>query len=247
MTSRPLSNPSEGGSSESERLDSNVPPASQSPGSSAPVRSRLAVDKRRAQLLKLGQELFSNFNYDELSIDEIARRAGISKGLLYHYFPSKRDYYVEVIRAGASELLAQAEPPHHLDGLERLAVGLDGYLDYVQDHAKPFASLLRTGIGFDPEVANIVERTRQAFLGRVLEGIPDEPSPQMRNALRGWIGFVEGAVLDWLDHQDISRLELRTLLVEMAMQNIILVRSRAVPQESRIQASSEPENDANVG
>jgi hypothetical protein len=70
----------------------------------------------------------------------------------------------------------------------------------------------------------------------------------MRNALRGWIGFVEGAVLDWLDHQDISRLELRTLLVEMATQNILLVRSRSIPQESCIQAAEGPtESDANVG
>src|SRR5689334_1058061 len=96
-----LSNSPEGSSSETEPPDATPAAPAPSPSSSpAPVRSRLAVDKRRAQLLKLGQELFSNFNYDELSIDEIARRAGISKGLLYHYFPSKRDYYVEVIRAG---------------------------------------------------------------------------------------------------------------------------------------------------
>jgi AcrR family transcriptional regulator len=224
------SNPHGSASDESEDVlvDSRAEssPVGKLPKSSPRNRSRLSVDKRRAQLLKLGQELFTNYSYDELSIDEIARRARVSKGLLYHYFPSKRDYYVAVVRAGAAELLAQTDSAPELSPLTRLAKGIDGYLDHVQDYAKPFATLLRTGIGFDPEVSKIVEETRQALLKRFLDAIPGSPSPQLRNALRGWIGFAEGAVLDWLEHEDITRDELRTLLIEMASQNVRLAQAR---------------------
>jgi AcrR family transcriptional regulator len=71
------------------------------PPRAARERARLQVDERRTQLLELGLRLFTDRSYDELSIDDIARAAGISKGLLYHYFPSKRDYYVEVVRRAA--------------------------------------------------------------------------------------------------------------------------------------------------
>ena len=64
-----------------------------------PARTRLQVDIRRQQLLELGLELFAHQTYDGLSIDEIAKRAGVSKGLLYHYFPSKRAFYVAAVTA----------------------------------------------------------------------------------------------------------------------------------------------------
>ena len=209
-----------------ERL-AQAPEREKVPNSSARSRSRLSVDKRRAQLLKLGQELFSNYSYEELSIDEIARCARVSKGLLYHYFPSKREFYVAVVRAGAAELLVQTDSPTNLSPLTRLARGIDGYLDHVQDYAKPFAALLRTGIGFEPEVAKIVEETRQALMKRLLDAVPGPSSPQLRNALRGWIGFAEGAVLDWLEHEDITRDELRSLLIEMASKNVVAAQAQA--------------------
>src|SRR5580765_6635428 len=78
------------------------------PPAAAP-RARLEVDERRAQLVALGVELFAARSYDEVSIDELARAAGISKGLLYHYFPTKRDFYVATVEEGATQLLARTE------------------------------------------------------------------------------------------------------------------------------------------
>src|SRR5262245_15228768 len=120
------------------------------------TRTRLEVEQRRAQLLALGQELFSSSTYDELSIDDIARAAGISKGLLYHYFPSKRDYYVETIRAAAGELLNQTDSAVDAVSVERLRAGIGAYLGYVERHKKAFAALLRSGVGHDPEVSRLV-------------------------------------------------------------------------------------------
>jgi len=192
-------------------------PAERSDGSGprSHPRSRLEVEERRAQLLRLGQELFSSRTYDELSIDDIARAAGISKGLLYHYFPSKRDYYVETIRAAAAELLRQTETASDASSLERMKTGMGAYLDYVERHKRAFATLLRSGLGFDREVSNIVEQTRLCFLDRLLTNMPAH-SPCIRNALRGWIGFVEASVLDWIDHSDVAREDLLELLVRMS-------------------------------
>jgi AcrR family transcriptional regulator len=83
--------------------------------------SRLSTDARREQLVALGIEIFSERPFDEVSIDDIAAAAGISKGLLYHYFPSKRDFYVAVIRSAADEMQVMTEPDPALEPRERLA------------------------------------------------------------------------------------------------------------------------------
>jgi AcrR family transcriptional regulator len=178
-------------------------------------RARLTTDARREQLVALGGEIFSERPFDEVSIDDIAAAAGISKGLLYHYFPSKRDFYVAVVRQAADEMQAVTETDPGLEPLERLSAGLDHYLEYVETHARGFATVLRAGIGSDPEVAAIVEDVRAAMAGRILDDLPlgSPASPGVRIAVRGWVGFAEAASLEWLERREVSRDELRDLLI----------------------------------
>jgi AcrR family transcriptional regulator len=176
-------------------------------------RTRLEVDERRAQLLALGLEHFSARPYDEVSIDDIARAAGISKGLVYHYFPTKRDFYAAVIREAARTLLDRTLPDPAAPPLERLRIAIDAYLDYVDQHGPAYVALFRGGIGSDAEVAKILEETRSKFLERLFEGLPiPAPGPLVRAALRGWIGFVEATILDWAERREIDRAALRDLL-----------------------------------
>jgi AcrR family transcriptional regulator len=177
-------------------------------------RARLSTDARREQLVALGVEMFSERPFDDVSIDDIAAAAGISKGLLYHYFPSKRDFYVAVVRHSADEMQAITETDPELEPLEALAAGLDRYLEYVATHARGFATVLRAGIGSDPEVAAIVEGVRAAMARRILDDVAaGDPAPAIRIAVRGWVGFAEAASLEWLERGALSREELRELLI----------------------------------
>ena len=190
------------------------------------VRTRLDLDVRRAQLLELGRALFNARAYDDISIDDIAAEAGISKGLLYHYFPSKRRFFVEVVRAAAARMLVLTEPPKSdLGPRERLALGLDAYLTYVEGNARAYAWLLRSGIGIDAEVRDVLEDCRQAIVDRIVEGLGltgARTPPAFRVALRGWIGMVEAASLDWVEHgMDMRRDTLRDFLAA-ALEGAIL-------------------------
>jgi AcrR family transcriptional regulator len=181
-------------------------------------RSRLSTDARREQLVELGIDMFSARPFDEISIDAIAASAGISKGLLYHYFPSKRDFYVAVIRSAADEMQALTEPDRTLEPRARLAAALERYLEYVETHARGYATVLRAGIGSDPAVADVVEEVRRVMVARLLDDLPaagdgDEPPPALRVAVRGWVGFVEAASLDWLERRGLDRDGLRDMLV----------------------------------
>ena len=178
-------------------------------------RARLSTDARREQLVALGVEIFSERPFDEVSIDDIAASASISKGLLYHYFPSKRDFYVAVVRHSAEEMQAVTETDPDLSPRARLSAALDRYLEYVDNHARGYSTVLRAGIGSDREVAAIVEDVRSAMANRILDDFAgvDTP-PGVRIAVRGWVGFAEAASLEWLERRDLSRDELRELLIQ---------------------------------
>src|SRR5919206_603982 len=118
----------------------------------------------------------------------------------------------------ADEMQALTEPDPSLEPRERLAAALERYLEYVETHARGYATVLRAGIGSDPAVADIVEEVRGAMVARLLDDLPvtppgEEPPVALRVAVRGWVGFVEAASLDWLEHRGLGRDGLRDMLV----------------------------------
>jgi AcrR family transcriptional regulator len=179
-----------------------------------PAYTRLEVEERRRRLLELGAELFARHSYEELSMARIAREAGISKALLYHYFASKQAYFAATLEQAATELAAQIEPDPSLPPEQQLASSLDAYLDWVERHADAYAKLIRS-VGAVPEVRELVERVREATTERITAGLVPggRPAPALRTAVRGWLWFIDGAVLDWLDHRDLDRAALHGLLL----------------------------------
>jgi AcrR family transcriptional regulator len=178
-------------------------------------RARFDVDARRAQLVRIGQRIFAERPYDEIAIEDVAARAGISKGLLYHYFPTKRDFYAATVRAAADELFALTEPEPGLAPVDQLRGDVDAYLRYVEGQAVTYIALMRGGIGSDPEIAAIVDGARQRVLDRITTaiGIRRLP-PALRAAARGWMGFCEAAIVDWLERRDLERSQLVELLTQ---------------------------------
>jgi AcrR family transcriptional regulator len=178
-----------------------------------PAYTRLQVDERRRQLLDAGAELFARHSYDELSMSEIARAVGISKALLYHYFPSKQAYFQATLEQAAAELAETVQPNPELPPVEQLAGSLDAYLGWIERNAGAYAKLI-TGVGAVPEVRELVERVRNETADRILQGIsPGGVAPPLRAAVRGWMWFMDGAILDWIEHRDIERARLQGLLL----------------------------------
>jgi AcrR family transcriptional regulator len=202
----------------------------------APARVRLDVDERRSQLVQLGLEHFGERAYDDVSIDAIADAAGISKGLLYHYFPTKRAYYAACLREAATQLVESTETDDDAAPLAALHAALDAYLGYVKAHAKAYATLMRSGVGVDPEIARIVDETRALFVDRLTSGFGEQgalESPLVRLALRGWVGFAEAASLGWVEEIAAGRaapsqVEVREMLGGALME---IIRAAAIAAE----------------
>jgi AcrR family transcriptional regulator len=182
--------------------------------------SRMSTAARREQLLAAGAELLGRRAYDQVSIEQIAAAAGVSKGLLYHYFPTKKDFVVAALRRGERELEALTAPDPGLPPAAQLSVGLDRFLDFVEEHAAAYMAIFRSRGGGDTEIEAALEENRQRRLNSLIDALANweaapvqiERTPLLEMALQGWIFFVEGAVLRWLERRDVGRDELRELL-----------------------------------
>lgn len=191
------------------------------------TNARFTVEERRRLLLELGLQLFSSRPYDEISIEDIAREAGMAKGLLYHYFPSKRDFYVECLRAAARRFRVRTEPDPTLPPREQLRTSLAAYLQHVRDHLASYQAIVRGGIGSDHEVAEIMESNRRLALHRVLRANDaSEDDRLLCIAIRGWIGFVESATLHWAESGGADEADLLEIMMATLGTTIRLCRSR---------------------
>ena len=180
----------------------------------APSYERLTVDERRRRLMELGAELFTRHAYDELTMAQIAEAAGITKPLLYHYFPSKQAYFVATVQEAVADVQAAIAPDPSLPPAEQLERTLDAYLRWIEAHPQAYAKLLRSA-HVAPEVRELVERVRRETTDRIVAGLaPDGGAkPALRTAVAGWLWLIDGACLDWIEHRSIDREQLKELLL----------------------------------
>lgn len=173
---------------------------------------RLSVEERREQLLRLGQQLFSQRAFADISVDEIADAAKISKGLLYHYFPSKRELYLACVARASEALVHASEPSAELPPAERLAASLDAFIGHVEANLLSFATLLQGGANGDADVDRILSRMRRSFIERAARDLGVDASQTTRMCLLGYVGFASYTCMAWARSPQVGRLALRRML-----------------------------------
>ena len=174
---------------------------------------RMEVDERRAQVLAHATELFGAYGYDELSMARIAREAGISKALLYHYFPSKRALFAAALADAAVELTAMTQPDPAATPVAQLTHALSAFLGRVDAHREAYAKLLRSLAV--AEVREIVDAVRAGTAQRIVSGLGAQAdTAAVRTAVAGWLWSIDGAVLSWIEQRDaLSADDLRDVLL----------------------------------
>ena len=176
------------------------------------MRTRLTIEQRRAQLLKIGGDLFARQPYEQVSIEKVAELAGVSHGLLYRYFPSKQAFFAAVIDAEGERLLHASLPDPALSPLGQIKAGLDVYIDQAENSPSAYRmahQLGSTDSGLEPtrQLRNIIQRDR--VLDSLAAIIPMDDETSL--AVTSWLGFTQTAILGWIDNPVISRQQLHEL------------------------------------
>ncbi|MGW0706285.1 TetR/AcrR family transcriptional regulator [Streptomyces sp. NPDC002643] len=185
-------------------------------------RRRLGTAERREQLLDVGTRLFSQSPYDEVWIEQVAEIAGVSRGLLYHYFPNKRDFFAAVVERESERMLRMMEPAPGDSARERLANALDVFIGHVEEHAHGYRAFHRSEASGDQAVRKVYLRALAVQEARILEALAtdaefgaalDARRPETRLAVRGWLSFTTAVCLEWLRGSELSREQVRDLCV----------------------------------
>jgi AcrR family transcriptional regulator len=181
-------------------------------------RTRLTPEERRAQLVALGVASLADSPLEALTFDDLAKRAGVSRGLLSYYFGSKQGLHREVVRTARDSMLHASEPQPDLEPLDRLHDTLARIVRFVREHRGTFFSLVRGVASGDFEVREVVEQARASQAERLLAvflelGVPD--SELLRIAMRSWVSFAEETLVE------------SALNSEMASEQIVLFLERS--------------------
>ncbi len=176
------------------------------------MRTRLSTERRRAQLLTIGADLFAKRPYGEVSIEEVAEIARISTGLLYHYFPSKRAFFLAIVEEQSAKLLEASTPDPSLAPLEQLNAGLDVYIGYAERHPDGFRVAQQAAVT-DEDLGRIHRARIGVHRDRILAGLASmiTVDEDTRIAVVGWLAFAHTAILEWLENPAVTRDQLRDL------------------------------------
>ncbi|WP_097911124.1 MULTISPECIES: TetR/AcrR family transcriptional regulator [Streptomyces] len=179
------------------------------------VRRRMGVDERRQQLIRVALDLFSRRSPEDVSIDEVAAAAGISRPLVYHYFPGKQSLYEAALRRAADELAARFREPLEGPLGARLLRVMGRFFDFVDEHGPGFSALMRGGPAVGSSTANaMIDGVRQAAYEQIITHLGvAEPPARLELVVRSWVSLAESTALIWLDGRRIPRAELEMQLV----------------------------------
>jgi AcrR family transcriptional regulator len=189
---------------------------------------RLEPDARREQILDCAVRLFGERPYAAVSTTDIAREAGVARGLLNHYFGTKRDLYLEVVRKLVH--LPDLDDAQVSTGPLRTRVqrSVEWFLDVVSVHAKTFVAVTGAeGVGDDPEIERILAAADDRAARKVLETVGlSADVPDHRAVIRAYGGLVKAAVREWVRGETLTREQVQLLL----SQALITIVRDVLPQ-----------------
>lgn len=218
------------GATSSDRAEQ---PKAGAAGAEVPVRARLSAAERRDQLTEIGLELLQTRPIHELALDEVAEHAGISRTLLFHYFPSKSDFYAAVVERAGQRLLGARRATPGASGLDACRQLIDGYLRLVEGSRDLYVRLVRGAAGGDPAVMATIDELRTSLIPAWLEAVglaPEDADEVTRLMVRGWLVGMEEVALAW-DPVEVPRAELTDAL---ARAYLALVATRAAGMDTRV-------------
>lgn len=208
---------------------------------SSATGARMPRDERREQLLVLGARQVAAGSFDDLSLDQVASDAGISRSLLFHYFPSRLDFVVAIAEDAAAQLLEVTDVGEEPSPAVTLRRGLEAFVGHIEERAASYVSLVRGALGGEPALRAVSDRTRATIAGRVVEalvGMGTAPTAELRLAVRGWVAYVEEAVVVWLAERDPARARLiehleRVLFAAVALDRELLEPAKPAEPAAR--------------
>lgn len=194
-------------------------------------------DERRRRILAAARRLFSERGYSDVSTTEIAAEADVARGLINHYFGTKRELYVEVVR---EMVRFRSQPvPEYVDGATpeaRLDESIERWLEMVERNREAWlAAIGAEGLGHDPEIEAVLDAAREEATTRLIQVLglgpaADAPS-ELHAVLRAYGGMAEAATREWLERGRWSREQVAAFL-KAALPELVGGAYASIPKQT---------------
>ncbi len=170
-------------------------------------RTRLSPEARREQLVEIGARLFAERPFNDVWIEQVAQEAGVSRGLVYHYFPNKSDFFSAIVRHGMRHAFEMTAPDQTLPPDRWLTDGVERLVEFVDSNADAFRAVFAGRHSVDEDVRAAVRENRDLQVERICAVLsPSEPASEtLRMAVEGWIAMLDAMLLEWVDGRPIQR------------------------------------------
>jgi AcrR family transcriptional regulator len=172
-------------------------------------RRRLSPEQRRDELMDIGATLFAERSYEDITMEDVARQANTSRALVYHYFPSKPEFFAAIWKRAHDRLLSDVNFEGASSVRDSVAIALEAYLSFYEAHVPLVVIANRSSIAADPVLRLPIAESMRTLCERLLEssGIAGHARSIASVALAGWIVFVREVTVEWLLDQRISKRE----------------------------------------
>ena len=207
-----------------------------SPALQGPLRrTRLSPVERRKQLLALGVDRLADGPLEAITVEELAGAAGVSPGLVFHYFGTRQGLHLEIVRTARDAMLHATEPDPALPARDRLRDVLARFVTFVQEHDATFHSVVRGAASGDARVRETVQHARDVLTSHAAAIVTElgvEPTPLVDVALRSWISLAEQALVDAATDDAIPAEQLVAFLERSAYATVAAAGAATGPNEA---------------
>lgn len=176
-------------------------------------RRRLSPEQRRSQLLDIGAQMFGTRPYEEVLIEDVAAAAGVSRALMYHYFPGKREFFTAIFKRDSDQLLATIQIDPALPLTAQVHAGLEAHMDFCIAHQRTILIASRGALSGDPTIQTIISEELAVLHTRLLRAVQAHAHSRQIDSLavHGWLAFVRAVCIEWLEHDHVSREKIHQL------------------------------------
>lgn len=174
-----------------------------------PSRRRLTPEQRRDELMDVGATVFEEQAYEDVVMEDVARRANASRALMYHYFPTKREFFAAIWKRAHDRLSAEMFRADTTSVRDGVAATLEAHLAFYQAHVPLVMIANRSSIATDPALREPMAEGMRELCDRILDasGVTGHARDVASAALTGWVAFIREITVEWLSNKQLSRTE----------------------------------------
>jgi AcrR family transcriptional regulator len=159
--------------------------------------------------MDVGATVFEEQAYEDVALEDVARRAGASRALMYHYFPTKREFFAAIWKRAHGRLSAEVFTADTVSVRDGVSAALEAHLTFYQAHIPLVIIANRSSIATDPALRVPIAEGMRELCDRILDasGVTGHARDVASAALTGWIAFIREITVEWLLGKRISRTE----------------------------------------